>query len=153
MRSPLPPSTQASLLATADTSADTSADLSAAAECAVPGGGGGGEGGGGGQIDATLDGLRRARVLAILRVRGSAEARSRHAPLAPPASPRHSRLPLPLSRGGASPLRRCQVAVARGMELAAMGCTAIEVTLDSPQWEAILRGLRRQLPASVLLIA
>ena len=42
-------------------------------------------------------------------------------------------------------------AVARGVELADMGCDAIEVTLDSPGWKDILIGLRASLPPRVLL--
>ena len=40
-------------------------------------------------------------------------------------------------------------AVARGLELVALGCTAIEVTLDSADWPAILSGLRSALPSHV----
>ena len=68
-------------------------------------------------IEETLRGLKRAGVLAILRVRG------------PSAS----------------------AAIARGVELAAMGCDAIEVTLDSTDWPAIVRGLRAELPSHVML--
>ena len=42
-------------------------------------------------------------------------------------------------------------AVARGVELASLGCAAIEVTLDSPHWAEILQGLREALPPTVLL--
>ena len=42
-------------------------------------------------------------------------------------------------------------AVARGVELHELGCAAMEVTLDSPEWEAILTGLRAALPPTVLL--
>jgi 2-keto-3-deoxy-6-phosphogluconate aldolase/sugar/nucleoside kinase (ribokinase family) len=44
-----------------------------------------------------------------------------------------------------------EVSVARGVELAAMGCSAMEVTLDSSDWKAILAGLRAALPSHVLL--
>jgi len=60
-------------------------------------------------IDATVEGLRAAGCLAILRVK-NAESTS--------------------------------AAIARGVELAAMGCSAIEVTLDSPGWMEILSGLK-----------
>ena len=41
--------------------------------------------------------------------------------------------------------------MARGVELALMGCLAIEVTLDSPLWREVLAGLKRELPPHVLL--
>ncbi|KAL1496135.1 hypothetical protein AB1Y20_014756 [Prymnesium parvum] len=44
-----------------------------------------------------------------------------------------------------------EVAIARGVELAAMGCRAMEVTLDSNDWKAVLSGLRKALPADVML--
>lgn len=44
-----------------------------------------------------------------------------------------------------------EVAIARGVELAAMGCRAMEVTLDSSDWAAVLSGLRKALPAEVML--
>jgi 2-keto-3-deoxy-6-phosphogluconate aldolase len=44
-----------------------------------------------------------------------------------------------------------EVAVARGVELALMGCLAIEVTLDSPLWREVLAGLKGGLPPHVLL--
>lgn len=69
-----------------------------------------------GKVEATLLALKQARVLAILRCRGS------------PA-----------------------VAVERGLELASLGCKAMEVTLDSTDWLEVLGKLRRQLPADVLL--
>ena len=68
-------------------------------------------------LAATVDGLRRAGALAILRVKGPS----------------------------------VEAAVARGVELAAMGCNAIEVTLDSRDWKAILAGLNSSLPPHVLL--
>lgn len=67
-------------------------------------------------VEATLAALKKARVLAILRCRGS------------PA-----------------------VAVERGLELASLGCKAMEVTLDSTDWLEVLGKLRRRLPADVLL--
>ena len=44
-----------------------------------------------------------------------------------------------------------QVAIARGIELAEMGCRAMEVTLDSTDWKVVLTGLRKALPPHVLL--
>ena len=41
--------------------------------------------------------------------------------------------------------------IQRGIELAAMGCSAIEVTLDSPQALEIVEKLRQQLPSSVMI--
>ena len=68
-------------------------------------------------IEQTVDGLRRAGALAILRVKSNS----------------------------------VETAVARGVELAKMGCLAIEVTLDSPQWRPILAGLKAELPPGVLI--
>ena len=48
---------------------------------------------------------------------------------------------------GQNPERMIQ----RGMDLANMGCTAIEVTLDSSNPLDIVRALRQQLPASVMI--
>jgi len=48
---------------------------------------------------------------------------------------------------GQNPKRMIQ----RGVELAKMGCTAIEVTLDSKQALDIVASLRQQLPGSVLI--
>ena len=62
-----------------------------------------------------------------------------------------------LRRAGALAILRVKgadsidAAVARGVELADMGCDAIEVTLDSPGWKDILIGLRASLPPRVLL--
>lgn len=42
-------------------------------------------------------------------------------------------------------------AIERGLELAAMGCKAMEVTMDSPDWKLILSSLRERLPADVIL--
>ena len=61
-----------------------------------------------------------------------------------------------LQRAGALAILRVrgpsvEVAVARGVELALMGCLAIEVTLDSPLWREVLAGLKRELPPHVLL--
>ena len=67
-------------------------------------------------IEATLEGLRAAKVLAIIRAKGDP-----------------------------------QVAIQRGIELASMGCKAMEVTLDSSDWGAVVGGLRAALPADVLL--
>eukprot|EP00933_Yihiella_yeosuensis_P037690 TRINITY_DN31680_c0_g1_i1.p1 TRINITY_DN31680_c0_g1~~TRINITY_DN31680_c0_g1_i1.p1 ORF type:complete len:612 (-),score=93.05 TRINITY_DN31680_c0_g1_i1:78-1709(-) len=44
-----------------------------------------------------------------------------------------------------------EVAIERGIELAALGCAAMEVTLDSSDWQAVLSGLRQRLPSHVLL--
>ncbi|KAK3247371.1 hypothetical protein CYMTET_43125 [Cymbomonas tetramitiformis] len=44
-----------------------------------------------------------------------------------------------------------EVAVARGIELAALGCRCIEVTLDSQNWAAVLAELRSKLPPHVIL--
>jgi len=43
------------------------------------------------------------------------------------------------------------VAIRRGLELAELGCRAMEVTLDSCDWQKILGDLRRSLPDKVLL--
>ncbi|CAJ1380582.1 unnamed protein product [Effrenium voratum] len=67
-------------------------------------------------VEDTLQRLRRAKVLAILRAKGSPEK-----------------------------------AVERGLELAALGCCAMEVTLDSSDWRHVLSSLRRSLPADVVL--
>ena len=61
-----------------------------------------------------------------------------------------------LKRAGALAILRVKspsvdAAVARGVELAAMGCNAIEVTLDSPGWREILGRLHAELPPHVLL--
>jgi Entner-Doudoroff aldolase len=48
---------------------------------------------------------------------------------------------------GQNPKRMIQ----RGIELANMGCTAIEVTLDSSQALEVIASLRKQLPDSVLI--
>ena len=48
---------------------------------------------------------------------------------------------------GQNPKRMIQ----RGIELANMGCTAIEVTMDSSQALEIIASLRKQLPDSVLI--
>ena len=71
-------------------------------------------------VQATARGLRRAGVLAILRVK----------PGRPDA---------------------VEAAIARGVELASMGCEAIEVTLDSADWDRIVHGLRLALPPHVQL--
>ena len=59
---------------------------------------------------------RKAKVLAIFRVKGSA-----------------------------------RVAIDRGLELASLGCKAMEITIDSPDWKTILSTLRQRLPADVVL--
>ena len=69
-------------------------------------------------VDATVEGLRHAGCLAILRVKSDEST---------------------------------EAAIARGVELAGMGCTAIEVTLDSPGWKEILAGLKAECPPNVLL--
>ena len=61
-----------------------------------------------------------------------------------------------LHRAGALAILRVRgpsvdVAVSRGVELAQMGCQAIEVTLDSPHWKEVLSRLRSELPEHVLL--
>ncbi len=67
-------------------------------------------------IETTLQKMKEAKVLAIFRVKGSA-----------------------------------QVAIDRGMELASLGCKAMEITIDSPDWKTILSTLRQRLPADVVL--
>lgn len=54
---------------------------------------------------------------------------------------------LPILRAKGSP----EVAVKRGIELASMGCRAMEVTLDSSDWQSVLAGLRSELPPQVAL--
>jgi len=44
-----------------------------------------------------------------------------------------------------------EVAVERGLELASMGCCAMEVTLDSTDWQQVLSSLRQKLPQHVAL--
>ena len=68
------------------------------------------------ELVKTAEALKRARVLAILRVKDPSAAAA-------------------------------AAAVARGVELASLGCRAIEVTLDSPRWEEVLGGLHSRLAA------
>lgn len=68
------------------------------------------------RIEATLEQLKQAGVIAILRAKGSPE-----------------------------------VAISRALELAKMGCKAIEVTMDSTDWPHVLSEMRRQLPADIAI--
>jgi 2-keto-3-deoxy-6-phosphogluconate aldolase len=43
------------------------------------------------------------------------------------------------------------VAVRRGLELAGMGCRALEITMDSTDWAAVLSQLHERLPSDVVL--
>jgi len=56
-----------------------------------------------------------------------------------------------LKRSGVMAILRAkgspEVAVNRGVELAALGCRCIEVTLDSSDWQLVLGQLRERLPA------
>merc|ERR1711871_1496111 len=59
------------------------------------------------------------------------------------------------SRGALSILRATggdpDVAVKRGEELYEMGCRALEVTMDSTDWEYTIRQLRARLPSDCIL--